>query len=195
ESEVRREPEDQTRTVERIVDRSHPGNATVERERLIQRQSALVIEDVEPISSETQFLILTDFPREISSEVQVRGERSARVSNGAFEPSGTTRHGRSGVRDDRRSTRHRKTFVVSIHGVRNQLVVRNTGLGVEVAGNDQLPRGAVTAVELENVRPIVRQTSVQVRQEADQVEQRSDVRVRLPVVVSEQTFVVTNQAR
>src|SRR2546421_7794573 len=45
------------------------------------------------------------------------------------------------------------------------------------------------------MRTIIRQTSIGVIEQALQVEQRSDVRVRLPVVVAEQAFVVTGQAR
>src|SRR5690242_5160609 len=45
------------------------------------------------------------------------------------------------------------------------------------------------------MRPIVWQTSISVIEQALKVEQRSDVRVRLPVVITEQAFVVTDQAR
>src|SRR6516162_7485892 len=45
------------------------------------------------------------------------------------------------------------------------------------------------------MRTIVRQTSVGVIEQALQIEQRSYVRIRLPVVVTEQAFVITGQAR
>src|SRR5678816_3745921 len=45
------------------------------------------------------------------------------------------------------------------------------------------------------IRDSVWQTSVSVGEQALEVEQRSDVRVRLPVIVTEQAFVVTDQAR
>src|SRR5678816_656083 len=45
------------------------------------------------------------------------------------------------------------------------------------------------------IRDSVWQTSVSVGEQALKVEQRSDVRVRLPVIVTEQAFVVTDQAR
>src|ERR1700675_1742382 len=45
------------------------------------------------------------------------------------------------------------------------------------------------------MRTIIWQTSIGVVEQALQIEQRSDVRVRLPVVVTEQAFVVTGQAR
>src|SRR6185369_4376745 len=51
------------------------------------------------------------------------------------------------------------------------------------------------AVELELVRTIIRQPSVRVSKQADQVEQRSDVRIGLTVVITEQSFVVSDQAR
>jgi hypothetical protein len=41
---------------------------------------------------------------------------------------------------------------------------------------------------------VIRQPPVGVRQQADQVEQRDDVRVRLAIVVGEQPLVVANQA-
>src|SRR5215217_5931183 len=79
--------------------------------------------------------------------------------------------------------------------MRNQLVERHTGLRVEVSADQKLPRSAIAAVELELVRPIIRQASVGVSEQALKIEQRSDVRVRLPVIVTEQAFVVTDQAR
>src|SRR4029079_11395659 len=79
--------------------------------------------------------------------------------------------------------------------MRNQLVERHTGLCVEVSADQKLPRGAIAAVELELVRPIIWQAAVGVIEQALKVEQRSDVRVRLPVIVTEQAFVVTDQAR
>src|SRR6185295_12246954 len=82
-----------------------------------------------------------------------------------------------------------------IDRMRNQLVERHTGLSVEVPADEKFPRGAIAAVELELVRPIIRQATVGVSEQALEVEQRSDVRVRLPVIVTEQAFVVTDQAR
>src|SRR5262245_40569866 len=79
--------------------------------------------------------------------------------------------------------------------MRYQLVERRTGLDVEVPAHEKFPRGAVAAIELELMRPIVGQTSVSVIEQALEIEQRSDVRVRLPVVITEQTFVVTGQTR
>src|SRR5678810_1280076 len=79
--------------------------------------------------------------------------------------------------------------------MRNQSVERHTGLRIEVSTEEKFPWRAIAAVELELMRPIVRQTSVSVVEQALEVEQRSDVRVRLPVVVTEETFVVTDQAR
>src|SRR5215217_8676060 len=79
--------------------------------------------------------------------------------------------------------------------MRNQLVERHTGLRVEVSADQKLPRSAIAAVELELVRPIIWQAAVGVAEQALKVEQRSDVRVRLPVIVTEQAFVVTDQAR
>src|SRR5689334_15937978 len=79
--------------------------------------------------------------------------------------------------------------------MRNQLVERHTGLRIEVSTKEKFPWRAIAAVELELMRPIVWQTSVSVVEQALEVEQRSDVRVRLPVVVTEEAFVVTDQAR
>src|ERR1051325_10557196 len=79
--------------------------------------------------------------------------------------------------------------------MRNQSVERHTGLRIEVSTEEEFPWRAIAAVELELVRPIVGQTSVSVVEQALKVEQRSDVRVRLPVVITEEAFVVTDQAR
>src|SRR6185436_20166006 len=86
-------------------------------------------------------------------------------------------------------------FIISIDRVRNQLVKRSAGLHVKVSANEKLKRSPIAAVELELVRTIIRQTSVGVIEQALQIEQRSDVRVRLPVVVTEEALVVTGQAR
>src|SRR5689334_8665994 len=79
--------------------------------------------------------------------------------------------------------------------MRNQLVERHTGLRIEVSTEEEFPWRAIAAVELELVWPIVWQTSVSVVEQALKVEQRSDVRVRLAVVITEEAFVVTDQAR
>src|SRR5688572_239888 len=44
------------------------------------------------------------------------------------------------------------------------------------------------------MRTIIRETAVETVEQADQIEQRSDVRVRLAVVVTEEAFVITDQA-
>src|SRR4030095_9861403 len=79
--------------------------------------------------------------------------------------------------------------------MRDQGVERNTRLNVEVTRYNESPRSLVSTVELELVRTIVRKTSVRVSQQARQVEQRCDVRVCLAVVIAEEAFVVTDQAR
>src|SRR6185295_3608176 len=79
--------------------------------------------------------------------------------------------------------------------MRNQTVEGHARLRIEVSADQEFERRAIAAVELELVRTIVRQTSVGVIEQALQVEQRSDVRVRLPVVVSKQALVVSDQAR
>src|SRR5260370_36172785 len=68
-------------------------------------------------------------------------------------------------------------------------------MDVKVYANEKFKWSTIAAVELELVRTIVRQSTVHVLQQADQIEQRSDVRVRLAVVVTEQAFVVTSKAR
>src|SRR5205085_10749617 len=89
---------------------------------------------------------------------------------------------------------NRKPFIVAIDRVRNQLIERRTRLPVEVAAQHEPERELVAAVELELMRTIVRQTSVGVIEQALKIEQRSDVRIRLAVVVTEQAFIVTSQA-
>src|SRR6185503_16921911 len=111
------------------------------------------------------------------------------------DANGTTRNRGANIRNDCGAARDAEAFVVAIDRVWNQHVERNTRLRIKVAGNDKLPRRLVTAVELKDVRPIIRQASIKSIEQADQVEQRGDVRVRLSVVVAEQAFVVTDQAR
>src|SRR5205085_4228295 len=61
--------------------------------------------------------------------------------------------------------------------------------------DQQLERCAIATVHLELMRTIIRKPPISVVKQTDQVEQRSDVRVRLSVVIAEQAFVVTDQAR
>src|SRR5258705_3161105 len=98
-------------------------------------------------------------------------------------------------RNDCRATWYGEPFVVAIDRMRDQLIERAAGLDVEVSANEKLKRSPIATVELELVRTIVGQSAIQVLQQADQIEQRSDVRVRLAIVVTEQAFVVTSQAR
>ena len=85
-------------------------------------------------------------------------------------------------------------FVVAIDRVRNQRVERNTRLRTERSARHQFEWPLIAAVKLELMRTIVWQSSVQTVEQANEVEQRSDVRVRLAVVVAEQSFVVSDQA-
>src|SRR6185503_17819264 len=88
-----------------------------------------------------------------------------------------------------------EAFVVAVNRVRNQSVERNTRLRTERTAGHEFERPLIAAVKLELMRTIVGQSAVKTVEQADEVEQRSDVRVRLAVVVTEQTFIVTNQAR
>src|SRR5205823_12250436 len=94
-------------------------------------------------------------------------------------------------RNDGRAALHEEVFVVSINRMRIQLVEWSAGLHVEVSANQKLERSPIAAIELELMRTIIGQTSVSVVEQALKVEQRSDVRISLPVVVTEQAFVVT----
>ena len=98
-------------------------------------------------------------------------------------------------RNDGRAALNAEAFVVAVDGVRNQLIERSAGLDIEVSADQKLPRCPVAAVELELMRTIIRQTSVGVIEQALKIEQRSDVRIRLAVIVTEQAFVVADQAR
>src|SRR5581483_1032788 len=134
---------------------------------LIQSQSALAVEDVEPVSRQSQFFSFTHLDGVVNTHIKIhRRRRTARTDavDDVRESSLSGTHGRN----DRRTALHRKAFVVSIDRVRNQ----------------KLERSPIAAIELELVRPIVRQTSVSVVEQALKIEQRSDVRVRLPVVVT-----------
>src|SRR5215510_8191356 len=192
--ERRRSLDQQRRTPERIQYCGDSCHTAIDREGLVQSDSALAIEDVEPVSSQSQLFSFTNFDRIVNSQVKIHCRRRS-VATDALNSVGESRHRSRNSRNDRGSALYCETFVVSIDRMRNQLVERHTGLCVEVSAEQKFPRSAVAAVELELVRPIVRQASVGVIEQALEVEQRSDVRVRLPVVVTEQAFVVTDQAR
>src|SRR6185295_3153421 len=140
-----------------------------------------------------QFLLFTELNRIVNTEVQVhRRWRAARAD--AFDDVRESGLRSSHRRNDGRATLYLEPFVVAIDRVRNQLVERRTRLHVEVAAQHKLERELIGAVELELMRTIIRQTSVGVIEQALKVEQRSDVRIRLTVVVTEQAFIVTSQA-
>ncbi len=157
----------------------------VDQEGFIFSDCALVIENVEPVELQTELLILTQRNRVVSTEIQVVGGRRAIAA---------------GKRVDCRAAWYAteawntEAFVVTIERVRNQSVERNTRLRTERTAGHQFEWPLIAAVKLELMRTIVRQSSVKTVEQADEVEQRSDVRVRLAVVVAEQTFVVSDQA-
>ena len=77
----------------------------------------------------------------------------------------------------------------------DQLIEGRPRLDVEVPADHHFERRLVRTIQLELVRPVIRQPPVGVRQQAHQVKQGRDVRVRLAVVVAEQTFVISREAR
>ena len=122
ESKRRRELEDRSSAVERIRNRRDTRGTAVDQERLILFDSALVIENVEPIELQAELLILTQRNRVVSTQVQVVGRRRAVAA---------------GERVDCRAARYAteawntEAFVVTIDRVRNQSVERNTRLRTE----------------------------------------------------------------
>src|SRR5215213_109971 len=194
EPERRRSLDQQRRTIEGVLYRRDSCHTAIDREGLVQSYCALAIEDVEPVSTQSQLFTFTNSDRIVNSQVKIHC-RGRSVGTNALNNVGESRLGSRDSRNDCGSTLNGETFVVSIDRMRNQLVERHTGLSVEVSAEQKFPRGAIAAVELELVRPIVRQATVGVGEQALEVEQRSDVRVRLPVVITEKAFVVTDQAR
>src|SRR5690242_389265 len=192
--ERRRSLDQQRRTVERIRYWRNSRHTAIQREGLVQSYCALAIEDVEPVSSQSQLFTFTNSDRIVNSQIEIH-RRWRSVGPDALNNVGESRLRSRNGRNDCGSADNAETFVVAIDRMRNQLVERHTGLSVEVSAEQKFPRSAIAAVELELVRPIVRQATVRVIEQALKVEQRSDVRIRLPVVVSEQAFVVTDQAR
>ena len=91
--------------------------------------------------------------------------------------------------------RNTEAFVVAVdRDAESELIERNTGLRAERSADQKFERRAIAAVKLELMRTIVWQPAIGVLKQADEIEQRSDVRIRLAVVVAEQAFVVTDQA-
>src|SRR5206468_871765 len=79
--------------------------------------------------------------------------------------------------------------------MRNQLTKWRPRLGVPVCADEEFPRRSIGAVEFELMRPVIRQTTVQIFEQADEIEQRRDIRIRLAVVVAEEALVIADQAR
>src|SRR5260370_31311750 len=191
--ERRRRLDQQRRSPEGIDHWRQRRHAAINRPSLIQRHSALAIEDVEPIATDAQFPLLSQLDRVIGAQIKVHCRRRT-VGPDAVDD---VRESRLSGRDrwnNGRAALHLEPFLVSAERVRFELVERRAGLHVEVSANEKLKLSPVATVELELMRTIVRHTSIGVIEQALKVEQRSDVRIRLPVVVAEQAFVVTNQA-
>src|SRR5215213_6643980 len=194
EPERRRSLDQQRRTIEGVLYRRDSCHTAIDREGLVQSYCALAIEDVEPVSSQSQLFTFTNSDRIVNSQVKIHCRRRSATAD-ALNNVGESWLGSRHRRNDCGSADHAEAFVVTVDRMRNQLVERHTGLCVEVSAEQKFPRSAIAAVELELVRPIVRQAAIGVSEQALEVEQRSDVRVSLPVVVTEQAFVVTDQAR
>src|ERR1051325_550674 len=180
EAQGRRELEDCARAEERVIDRRDARRAGVNLERRVLTDGPLRVRHVEPVELEPQLAVLTDLNRVVGAEVEVPSRGRAVAA-------------RQGV--DGRAARDGEALVVAVDGGRDQLVERDARLRAERGAQEQLERRAVGAVNLELVRAVVRQTPVGVLEQADEVEERRDVRVALAVVVAEQALVVTDQAR
>src|SRR3954471_10922509 len=105
----------------------------------------------------------------------------------------------SGYRIDRRSTFNSEALVISIDTARvgDQRVKRATRHCAErcADGQREFPREGIASVELELVWSVIRQPTEGVIQQLRQIEKARDVRVGLSVVVSEETFIISDQAR
>ncbi len=186
ETKCRRELEDRSSTPERIRNRRNARSTAVDKERLVLPDSFLVVENVEPVNLQTKLFTFTNGDRVVSAEIQVPGPRCATVARNGID-----------CRAARYATEARDTeaFVVTIERVRNQRVERNTRLCTERTAGHEFEWPLIAAIKLELVRTIVGQSAIKTVEQADEVEQRSDVRVSLAVVITEQSFIVTNQAR
>ena len=176
EGELRAEPKrrrslyQHCRSVEWIEYRINSRRTAVNLEGLIQSHCTLTVEDVEPVSGQPQFALLTNFDWIVHAQIQVhRGRRPALAD--ALDDVRESCLGSSHCRNDGRTALDREPFIVSIDRVRNQLVERRAGLHVEVSANEKLERSPIAAVELELVRAIVGQPAVLVLEQTDEVEQ------------------------
>ncbi len=75
ESKRRRELEDQSSAVERIRNRRNTRSTAVDQECVVLFDSALVVENIEPIELQTELFILAQRDRVISAEIQIVGSR------------------------------------------------------------------------------------------------------------------------
>src|SRR6185295_17306442 len=82
--ERRRGLNQQCRSVERIRLVRNTRNAAIDFEGLIQGNSTLTVEDVEPVSSQTQLFTFTNFNRIVNSQVQIHCRRRS-VGTDAFD--------------------------------------------------------------------------------------------------------------
>src|SRR6185369_4972917 len=179
--------------IERIRNIRSTGDTRGHQERLIHRYRTLGVGNVEPFGRKPQFLRLGELDRIIKSEVEVPSRRTPIVADRTADAAVSVDQGKIG--NNGRTSRKAKSLIVSVDRMRYQLVERNTRLNVEVARKDKPPGRLVSAVKLELVRTIIRKPAVDIVKQADKIEQRSDVRISLAVVVAEEAFVVADQAR
>src|SRR5262245_16780385 len=193
-AERRRRLHDLRRSIKWIGHRRHSGHSAINREGLVQGDRSLTIEDIEPITTETQLTLFTNLDWIVNTQIKVHG-RGRAIRAHALDPVREAGFSRSHDRNDRRPARHAHALVISIDYVRYQRIEGSAGLNVVIAADQQPPRSSITAVELELVRTIVRQPAISVVQQALQIEQRSDVRISLAIIVAEQAFVVAGETR
>src|SRR5438552_9323734 len=63
------------------------------------------------------------------------------------------------------------------------------------ASAEDFPRRPIGAGQFELMLPVIRQTTVEVFEQTDKIEQRRDIRIRLAIIVAEEAFVIADQAR
>src|SRR5690349_3641682 len=73
--ERRRSLNEQSRTKERVRYRVNSRDAAVDCEGLIQGNSTLAVEHIEPVSSQTQLFTFTNFNRIVNSKIQIHRRR------------------------------------------------------------------------------------------------------------------------
>ena len=123
-AERRRCLNDLRRSIKRIGNRGHARHATIDREGLIQSDGSLTVEDIEPVTAETNFALFTNLDWIIKPQIKIHGRRRPSTAY-ALDAIGESRLSRGYHRHYCSAALNTHALVVAIDNVRYQHIERS----------------------------------------------------------------------